>query len=120
MVGIDAKDIEFQFLRFPLVVEQKWTREWRTRASRGPYAVDSRKAEHRVVAVEQITTGAGSFRAFKIESELVTSYGGRGVYIYYYSSETKSVVKFTVTDTDPRGNFSGKREVELIKFGTAP
>lgn len=120
MVGLDAKDPQYQYLRFPLVVGQKWTREYRTRAPGPSYGLYARRAEHRVVGVEQIATDAGAFRAFKIESELVTSYGGRGVYIYYYSPETKSVVKFTVTDTDPRGSSSATREVELIKFGTAP
>ena len=119
MIGRDVQDLEYQFLRFPLIVGQKWSREWRQRSPR-TNRVESRQAEHRVVGVEQIATRAGSYRAFKVESELVTPVGGRGSYIYYYSPETKSVVKFAVTDTGPQGNFSGKREVELIRFGTVP
>ncbi len=120
MVGLDVKDIEFQLLRFPLSVGQKWTREWRGRIPTGPYVLSGRKAEHRVVGDEQIATGAGSFRAFKVESELVTTTGGRGVFIYYYSPEAKSVVKFAETFVYPQGNLFGKTEVELIEFGTAP
>ena len=120
MFGLDATAVEFQLLQFPLFVGQKWTREWRARLAAEGNAIVNRRAEHRVIGIDQITTSADTFRAFRVERELVNVVGGRGSYTYYYSPDTKSVVKFAVTNFDPQGNMSSKSEVELLKFGTAP
>ena len=123
MLGIDQKDKIFQYLQFPLVVGQKWTREYQYRGYSGTKTVVRRRtASQSVVGIEQITTPAGTFRTFKIESEPIGAGEGGEVWIlrYHYSPETKSIVKFLMTRSGLRGEDRGKTEIELIRFGTAP
>ena len=88
-------------------------------ASRG--ANRPRWRDPRVIGKEEVNTPAGSFQAFKIEKEerwaLRTGGSGRTMSVYFYSPATKSVVK---SYFEQRGPGSGKREIELIKFGSAP
>ena len=68
--------------------------------------------------MEQVTTPAGSFKAYKlIKNERSTSGGRFGgatniTTTYFYSPETRSIVKSSnVNDNNP-----GTTETELIKF----
>src|SRR5262245_5402046 len=65
-----------QDLKFPLSLGQKWTYEYVTRLPASKF--DARRyAEVDVVGMEQVTTPAGSFKAYKlIKNERSTS-GGR-------------------------------------------
>ena len=107
----------FQDLKFPLSVGDKWNYEYRGAAAGGK--AKARSVEIRVTGVEQVTTAAGTFRAFKLEKDDRT--GPRDFWLtsFYYSPETKSVVKSFLDGSSGTGS-GGKREIELIKFGSAP
>jgi hypothetical protein len=104
-------------LKFPLSVGQKWTYEYQVRPP------NSRRDQKRLVEVsvagmEQVTTPAGTFKAYKlIRSESWSSTGlagtgGSSTTTYFYSPETRSVVKSsTVNDVNP-----ATIDIELIKF----
>jgi hypothetical protein len=102
-------------LRFPLSVGQKWTEEFATEV-RGTNRRVKRTSETRVVGVERVTTDAGTYETFKIERD--TWSGGRlmSLWRYFYSAQTKSVVKYNYQALI---GSSATREVELIKFRAA-
>ena len=102
---------ENRYLKFPLIVGQKWTEEYKTRV-RGTLRVERRTSETRVLGVEHIPTSAGTYQTFKIERE---NWLGRVLerWIYFYSPETKSLVKYNY---EALVGSSATREVELIKF----
>jgi len=99
MLGITDDE---KFLEFPLTVNKKWTSEFRGEL-RGGVTVDVH-AEMVVSGYEEVTTGAGTFKAYKIERYETSAGGGTGQraashrrqvdYVYYYSPETRSIVKF--------------------------
>lgn len=103
---------ENRYLKFPLIVGQKRTEEYQTRV-RGTNRLERRTAETRILGVEHITTSAGAYRAFKIERDNWCRGGLCGRWIYFYSPQTKSVVKYNYEAT--MGS-TATREVELIKF----
>jgi hypothetical protein len=106
-------------LKFPLSVGQKWTYQYETTLPGVP-RVQRRQVEINVAGMEQVTIPAGAFKAYKLirsESWSMTSRGGFAgrnsvTSTYFYSPETKSIVKSSlVTDNNP-----GTIETELIKF----
>jgi hypothetical protein len=104
-------------LKFPLSVGQTWTYQYETRPP-GSKFNQRRSAEVNVVGMEQVTTPAGSFKAYKlIRSENWTVGSQRGqrggsTSTYFYSPETRSIVKTSnVSENSP-----GTIEIELIKF----
>jgi hypothetical protein len=103
-------------LRFPLSVGQKWTYRYQNRFLPGR----RRSAEVNVSGIEQVTTPAGTFKAYKLirsESWSVPSiFGGRGgsTSTYFYSPETRSIVKLSTASEDDPGTV--ETETELIKF----
>ena len=110
---------ELQTLRFPLSVGQKWDFTYETRLP-GLKNPTRRQVEITVTGVEQVTTPAGTFKAFKLvreETWMVT----RGIYqgserrnattTYYYSPETKSIIRSTNIDGEDNPSTT-----ELIKF----
>jgi hypothetical protein len=103
-------------LKFPLSVGQKWTYGYVTRPANSKQA-QKWSAEVNVVGMEQVTTAAGSFKAYKLISSKSWPGGLRGTrggntVTYFYSPETRSIVKSSsVSDTNP-----GTVETELIKF----
>lgn len=105
-----------QDLKFPLSVGQKWSYDFRYRPI-GARSEQTRSVEVRVVGIEEVRTAAGTFRTFKIEKEESGS-TRRGVNhqvtTYFYSPATKSIAKSLY-----QGSGGGKRETELIKFGSA-
>ena len=115
MLAIDA---DRQLLQFPLSVGQKWSTQYRQEASNG---VRNLTTETNVTGLEEITTPAGKFSAFKIERW--GSSGGvprRGKapgsktrnyeWTYYYSPQTQSIIKYIYEDEE-----GGTREIELVK-----
>jgi hypothetical protein len=104
-------------LKFPLSVGQKWTYEYVTRPP-GSKSNIQRSAEINVAGMEQVTTPAGSFKAYKLirsESWSVGSrYGqtGTSTSTYFYSPETRSIVKSSTVNSDNPLTV----ETELIKF----
>ena len=103
-------------LKFPLTAGQKWTYQYETtpRASRRS---QTRSGEIVVTAVEQVTTAAGSFKAFKlVKSESWSRTVKRGGMsgnssTYFFSPDTKSVVKSSFIN-----DAGGTRDIELLKF----
>ena len=102
-------------LDFPLTVGKQWSRDYK-----GTYVGSSkpvaRKITYEVKGIEQVTTPAGTFRAFKVESD--DRAGPRDYYTttYWYSPETKSIVK-SIFDASAGGQVTGlQRQIELIKF----
>jgi hypothetical protein len=114
---------ETQFLQFPLAVGKKWSVDYEVQAGGAGRAM-GRHADNEVKGMEEVTTAAGKFRAFKIErydTGAVAAKGGSGnwVYTYYYSPETKSIVKYHYEVQARAGAaVGGQRDIELIKFGS--
>lgn len=106
-----------QDLKFPFSVGQKWEYkfEFTMIGAKKPLL---QTVEMSVTGVEQVATPAGNFSAFKLEKQQTSAHGLHPwVGTYYYSADTKSVVKyFFDSSTNGTGTI---REGELIKFGTA-
>jgi len=106
-------------LDFPLTVGKQWSREYKTTYVGGTKQV-ARKVTYEVKGVEEVTTQAGTFRAFKLESDDRSGPRDYWTTTYWYSPETKSIVK-SVFDSSAGGQQTGlQRQVELIKFTPAP
>jgi len=104
-------------LKFPFSVGQKWdySYEFTVIGARKPFL---RTVEISVTGVEQVSTPAGSFNAFKLEKEETFKLGEHPwVGTFYYSPDTKSIVKYSFDATQIGAGT--KREIELIKFGSA-
>ncbi|HEV8342647.1 MAG TPA: hypothetical protein VGR30_09780 [Candidatus Binatia bacterium] len=127
---LNLPDDKWQLLQFPLAVGKKWSTSFQV-TSRLRGALVNRNAETSVTGMEQITTPAGTFRAFKIERRDYTAgrtAGPRGgtaggeifSLTYYYSPDTRAIVKYYDERQEPDriGTTIGKREIELIKFGS--
>jgi hypothetical protein len=99
-------------LDFPLTVGKQWSFEYKGAAVGGKSTL--RKITYEVKGIEQVTSAAGTFRAFKLESD---DRGSQDFWTttYWYSPETRSVVKSSFDGTSA-GKYNGlKREIELIK-----
>ena len=112
---------EQQILKFPLSVGQKWSYKYTyasMRSGRFGTSGQNREVQVNVIGMEDVTTPAGTFKTFKlvrVEGYFAGARGGnyaRETYTYFYSPDTKSVVKISsVNDNDPV-----IQEGELIKF----
>ncbi len=116
LLGVIGKNEKRPDLKFPLSVGQKWEYQVVVRPA-GSRQDQRRSAEVRVVGQEQVTTPAGSFKAFKLvrsESWSVGRGGGSNssTSTFYYSPETRSIVK-RVTEN---ANSPAVIVNELIKF----
>lgn len=106
-------------LKFPLAVGQKWTYRYQI-TPRGARQSQTRSGEIAVAGVEQVTTAAGSFKAFKLVKSESWSKGAKqggtsgNSSTYFYSPDTKSVVKSSFVN-----DAGGTREIELVKFTPA-
>ena len=115
LIGKSDQD-ERPNLKFPLSAGQKWTYQYVTRLP-NTRRDQRRSVEVSVIEMEQVTTAASTFKAYKLVRSESWSAGiaGRGnssTTTYFYSPETRSVVKSsTVNDNNP-----GTVEIELIKF----
>jgi hypothetical protein len=103
---------ENRSFKFPLIVGQKRTKEFETRI-RGTNRRERRTSESSILGIELITSAAGAYQAFKIEK--IEWCGGKscGKWIYFYSPQTKSVVKYNYEAT--LGS-TATWEVDLIQF----
>ena len=127
---LNVPDDDNQYLQFPLAVGKKWSTSFQVS---GSGKLQNRDAETSVTGMEQVNTPAGTFSAFKIERheyEGVKGGGGRrqetkqaGKSVnfsltYYYSPDTRSIVKYYLEQKTAGGDITGKREIELIKYGS--
>lgn len=116
LLTLVGKSDQRQDLKFPLSVGQKWTYKYETRLPNTKFNTH-RSAEVDVVGMEQVTTPAGSCKAYKLiknESASTGRFGGTSniTTTYFYSPETRSIVKSSrVVDK----NLSTV-DIELIKF----
>jgi hypothetical protein len=99
-------------LKFPFIVGQKRTNEFETRI-RGTNRRQRGTAESSIIGIEQITSPAGTYQAFKIETNHWCGGKSCGKWIYFYSPETKSVVKFNYQAT--LGS-TATWEIDIIQF----
>jgi hypothetical protein len=111
-----------KFLQFPMAVNSKWSAEFQNETDSG--VTRAVNADMSVAGYEEVMTSAGQLKAFKIERYETYRSGGRGrnsaanlrhsQYVYYYSPETRSIVKLHREESD--GN---THDFELIKFNPA-
>lgn len=106
--------------KFPLSVGQKWSYDYEAKVIGGKKPV-RRLVEINVTGPEQVTTPAGTFKAFKVKKEdgRTGSKGQLWVTTHYWSPETNSVIKSSYDSTEG-GGLGTIREVELIKFIPKP
>ena len=102
-------------LKFPLSVGQKWDYQYERTA------VGARKSFESQVTIEvsgtqQMTTGAGTFRTFKLEKDDRSGPKSFWTTVSYYSPESKSFVK-QLFDSQSGAGVGYMREIELLKFG---
>ena len=114
---LSLREDPLQYLLFPLTVGKKWNSTFRT-TIRGTTTARWNRAESQVAAIEEVSTPAGAFHAFKIERQhsWETLYASM---IYYYSPRTKSIVKYSYHEEN-HGSICCKREIELLNFGSVP
>lgn len=107
---------DLQFLNFPLSIGKKWTVDYQ-HLQAGARKPQRRWASFHVEKMEQVKTAGGEFQALRISGSGQT-YGGRSdvmrEWIYYYSPDTKSIIKFHYDSGV--GTKSGKTEIEMTKF----
>jgi len=103
---------ENHYFKFPLIVGQKRTEEFKSRV-RGTNRLARRTSESSILDVEDITSSAGAYQAFKIERTEWCGGKSCGRWIYFYSPQTKSVVKYNYEAT--LGS-TATWEVDLIQF----
>lgn len=116
---LDEPNDKKQLLQFPLAIGKVWAAAFETdsKASSKPIRWSG---ETKVTGTEQITTPAGTFRAFKIEryetGRKDKKRGGdeRATYTYYYSPKVRGIVKFSY-----ERDSGATRTVELIKYVSA-
>ena len=105
-------------LGFPLTVGKQWTREYKA-SYIGSIKEIRRNVTYEVKGIEQVTTAAGTFRAFKLERDDRAGPQDYWVTTYWYSPETGSIVK-SKFDASAGGQVTGlQSERELIKFTPA-
>lgn len=103
-------------LQFPLFVGEKWSYKYEHTAIGAKRPLDH-NVEINVTGIEQVSTPAGNFRAFKLEKQDAAAHELRPwVTTYFYSPESKSVVK---SFFDARGGSTLTIDIQLIKFGSA-
>jgi hypothetical protein len=101
-------------LNFPLTVGKQWSLEYKGAPIGGRAAL--RTVTYEVKGIEQITTAAGSFRAFRLESDDRAGPRDYWTTTFWYSPETRSIVKSVFDGTAGGQQTGAKREIELIKF----
>jgi len=108
-------DEQTRYIKFPIYPGKETTEDYQANV-RGTNRKERRKSIVRVTGVEPVTSSAGTFRAFKIVRENYFYGKLLDKWQYFYSAETKSMVKYNyeaVTSVD------ATREVELLEFRPA-
>lgn len=106
----------FQYIQFPLFAGKSWTTDYTFRPRRRDVK-RSITALTKVTDFADVTTGAGTFTAVKLERDARFKNVDHWTLVYYWSPQTRSVVKYEMNVL--KGEAAGsKREIELIKFGS--
>ena len=116
---VHLKDSKKKPFNFPLVKGKKWKYRYPYESPRsGREYWRSVKAEVIGPASVPLKTAAGEFKVIEIRRIDITSYRRRDIktkYTYFYSPETKSIVKIIHDSVTGRGT-PVHREVELIEY----
>ena len=102
-------------LKFPLSGGQKWDYQYE-RAAVGARKSFESQVTIEVSGTQQMTTGAGTFRTFKVEKDDRIGPKSFWTTVSYYSPESKSFVK-QLFDSQSGAGVGYMREIELLKFG---
>jgi hypothetical protein len=106
-----------QHFKFPLWVGKKWN-GWQL-------LVRWRDTQSTLTGIETVTTPAGTFEAYRIERVMVAFAGIYNYYdteIYYYSPETRSVIKYDYKREmkdlvgDPKYSLEETASFELLSY----
>jgi hypothetical protein len=115
LLGLVAQTKSEQYLFFPLYPGKSWSTDhvFRPRRRDVDRLVNS---VTKIADFELITLALGDFRAFKIQRETRFRQADHWVFTYYWSPQTRSVVKSSMEVL--KGAAAGsKREIELINYG---
>jgi hypothetical protein len=110
---VHRADSELKPLNFPLTSGNSWS--YRYQATDGRGRKSWRDAEVKVIgpAAQPIQTAAGQFKA--IEMQRIETWGrAERKTTYFYSEDTRSVVKLTADISSPINN--QRYEMELLKY----
>lgn len=112
--------------RFPLAMGNEWSYEYQVKTSLG---VVKNEMTAKVVAWEDVTVPAGTFRALRIEHKgkwsRATDFSREGFsrtisapveVIYWYAPAVKAIVKSRRTETSYYGGTWAESEEELVEF----
>lgn len=106
-----------QHIQFPLFEGKTWTTDYVFRPRRREVDRNIR-AVTKVTDFADVTVSAATFKAFKLERDARFKSVDHWNFVYYWSPQTKSVVKYEMNVL--KGEAAGdKREIELIKFSSA-
>jgi hypothetical protein len=111
LLSLIGKSDQRANLKFPLSVGQKWTYSYRQRPA-GARRDQEYSVEINVAGIEEVTTPAGTFKAYKIVGDTTWGRQGHSTSTYFYSPETKSIVK----RSNKNENSGGTVQAELVKF----
>jgi len=98
-------------LKFPLSVGQKWAYSFRQKPAGARRDIEY-SVEVKVAGIEQVTTPAGTFNAYRLVADTTWGRQGHSTSTYFYSPETRSMVKRSGRNE----NTGGTVETELVKF----
>jgi len=104
-----------QNLDFPLTTGKQWKRNYSVAPVGGNRQI-ARAVTYEVKGIEQVTTPAGTFRAFRIASDDRSGPQDFWVTNYWYSPETKCIMKYLFDATSGGSTTGLQRDFELIKF----
>jgi hypothetical protein len=108
-------DSELKPLNFPLTPGKSWSYRYQATDARGIRG--SRNAEVKVIGptTEPVKTAAGQFKAIEIQRFEWWGKGAERKTTYFYSEDTRSVVKLTGNISSPVVG-SQQFEMELLKY----
>jgi hypothetical protein len=120
---LNIPDEEDQLLRFPIAVGKKWDASHEGDPRRPGAHILRTTGEATVTGIEEVKTPAGTYRAWKIERYDRGFPGGKNskprdyTHIFYYSPETRSIVKYHY-EQGGGGAGGGQIDFELLKYGS--
>jgi hypothetical protein len=114
----DIIKAETRYYSFPLWVGKTWQ-------GRRLMGTRWRDTHHTVTGIESVTTPAGAFEAYRIERSILLFVGTDNyyeTYVYYYSPQTRSIVKFEHKEEskdlvgDPKYSLEETVSYELLSY----
>jgi len=112
---VHRADSELKPLNFPLASGKSWSYRYQATDARGVRS--SRNAEVKVIGptAQPVTIAAGQFKAIEMQRSEWWGRGAERKTTYFYSEDTRSVVKLTGNLSSPVSG-SLQFEMELLKY----